>query len=229
MEKNGNNGNYAGAINVEIDDVTYTAFCIDLYTDITIGDSLFVNGPLPGTMGELSKQIDWGKVNYILNNYSPSTDDEAAAMQCAIWYFTSVQYGIYPGNNSDYTGRYQFMTYPDDGLTQDGRTDVQTRAWQMIDAAQSVKYPSNITLKPKNTRLSNGGSSTLTATVTDSNGNPLSGITVQFATDKGNLSIITGTTDSKGQISTVLTGVGDNSSDTVTADVKWIIWDFTIR
>ena len=125
MAKDGNNGNYAGAINVEIEGVTYTAFCIDIYTDISIGDSLYVNGPLPGTMGELPKGIDWGKVNYILNNYSPSTDDEAAAMQCAIWYFTSVQYGVYPGNNSDYSGRYQFMTYPEDGLTQDGSTYVQ--------------------------------------------------------------------------------------------------------
>ena len=220
MAKDGSNDNYAGAINVEIDGVTYTAFCIDLYTDITIGDSLYVNGPLPGTMGELPKQIDWGKVNYILNNYSPSTNDEAAAMQCAIWYFTSVQYGAYPGNDTNYPGRYQFMTYSEDGITQDGSTNVQTLAWQMIDSANSVQYPTNITLQPKNTRLPNQGSSTLTATVTDSNGNPLSGITVNFTTDKGSLSTVTGITDSNGQVSTILSGVGDSSSATVTALVN---------
>ena len=220
MEKDDSNDNYAGAINVEIEGVTYTAFCIDLYTDISIGDSLYVNGPLPGTMGELSKQIDWGKVNYILNNYSPSTDDEAAAMQCAIWYFTTVQYGAYPGNDTNYPGRYQFMTYPEDGVTSDGGTTVQTLAWQMIDAAQSMQYPSNVTLQPKNTRLPNGGTSTLTATVTDSNGNPLSGITVNFTTDKGSLSSTTGITNSNGQVSTTLSGVGDSSSATVTAQVN---------
>ena len=220
MAKDDSNDNYAGAINVEIDGVSYTAFCIDLYTDITLGDSLFVNGPLPGTMGELSNQIDWGKVNYVLNNYSPSTDDEAAAMQCAIWYFTSVQYGAYPGNDTNYPGRYQFMTYSEDGVTQDGGTTVQTLAWQMIDAAKSMQYPSNITLQPKNTRLPNGGSSILTAKVTDSNGNPLSGITVQFSTDKGSLSTITGITDSNGQVSTILSGVGDSSSATVIAQIN---------
>ena len=90
----------------------------------------------------------------------------------------------------------------------------------MINAAQSVEYPTNITLQPKNTRLPNEGSSTLTATVTDSNGNPLSGITVQFTTDKGSLSTTTGITDSNGQISTILSGVGDSSSATVTAQVN---------
>ena len=213
MGKDENYNNYAGAINVNIDSVTYQAFCIDLYTDISIGNSLLVNGPLPGTMGELSKQIDWGKVNYIINNYSPSTNDEAAAMQCAIWYFTSVQYGPYVDENHP----YQFMTYPNDGITSDGGTTVQNRAWEIINAAKSIQYPSSITLQPGTTRTPNGGSSTLTTTVTDSNGHPLSGITVNFTSDKGILSTKTGITDSNGQISTILSGVTDSTSATVNA------------
>ena len=210
---------FAGVINVKINNVIYAAYCIDLYTNIAIGDNLYVNGPLPGTVGDLSNQIDWGKVNYIISNYSPTSANQAAAMQCAIWYFTSVQYGAYPGTNSSYPGRYQFMTYSGDGLV-GGSSTVRNLALQMITSANSMKYPSSITLQPGTNRVANGGSSTLTATVTDNNGNPLSGINVNFSTDKGSLSTTTGTTNANGQISTILSGVSDSSSATVSALVN---------
>ena len=140
-------------------------------------------------------------------------------MQCAIWYFTSVQYGAYPGTNATYPGRYQFMTYSGDGLVGTSST-VRNLALQMISAANSMKYPSSITLQPGTNRVPNGGSSTLTATVTDNNGNPLSGVTVNFTTDKGSLSTTTGTTNANGQISTILSGVSDSSSATVSALVN---------
>ncbi|MTK63720.1 MAG: DUF11 domain-containing protein [Methanobacterium sp.] len=203
---------FAGVINVKINGVSYQAYCIDLYTNIAVGNSLFVNGPLPGTIGDLNSQIDWGKVNYIIKNYSPTTDTEAAAMQCAIWYFTSVQYGAYPGNDTSHPGRYQFMTYSGDGLLTGGGTAVRTRALQMISAATSVQYPTNINLQPGNVRVPNGGSTTLTATVTDSNGNPMSGITVNFYTNKGTLSSASGTTNALGQISTILSGLSSSSA-----------------
>ncbi|ADZ09098.1 conserved repeat domain protein [Methanobacterium lacus] len=217
--KNGSTSDFAGVINVDINGVSYQAYCIDLYTNIAIGNSLFVNGPLPGTNGDLNSQIDWGKVNYIIKNYSPTTDTEAAAMQCAIWYFTSVQYGAYPGNDSSHTDRYQYMTNSADGITSGGGTAVRTRALQMISAATSVQYPTNIDIQPGNIRVENGKTTTLTATVTDKNGNPLSGINVNFYTNKGSLSITSGVTNSLGQISTILSGI-TSSSATVYAMVN---------
>ena len=194
--KGGTSQDFAGVINVNIDGTSRQSYCIDLYTNIGIGDTLLVNGPLPGTTGDLSKQVDWGKVTYIINHYTPSTNNEAAAIQCAIWYFTSVQYGPYPGNDLTHPGYYQFMTYSGDV----GNSAVTTRAWQIINAASSMQYPSSIALDPKTIRVANGGSSTLIATVKDQNGNPLSGITVNFTTNKGTLSRTTGTTDSNGQV-----------------------------
>ena len=99
----------AGVINVQINGVSYTSYCIDIYTEIGLKDTLYVNGPLPGTTGSLPTQDNWAAVNYIIKNYSPTNNTEAAAIQCAIWYFTSAQYGVYPGNNSTYPGRYQFI------------------------------------------------------------------------------------------------------------------------
>jgi hypothetical protein len=43
-----NKDGFAGVINVRVDGRTYTAYCIDLFTPISIGDTLLVNGPLPG-------------------------------------------------------------------------------------------------------------------------------------------------------------------------------------
>ena len=137
--------NFAGAINVTVNGVSYTAYCIDLFTDISIGDSLWVNGPLPGTQGNLSSQVDWSKVTYIINNYSPSTDTEAAAIQCAIWYFTSAPYGVYNGST---TAKYQYMTYSQDGLMTGNNATVRNLALQIINATQDMFYPSSIVLNP---------------------------------------------------------------------------------
>ena len=87
--------NFAGALNMNIGGTTYYAYCIDLYTEISQGNSLWVNGPLPGTQGNLSSQVDWDKVTYIIKNYSLTNSTEGAAIQCAIWYFTSAPYGKY--------------------------------------------------------------------------------------------------------------------------------------
>jgi hypothetical protein len=51
----------------------------------------------------------------------------------------------------------------------------------------------------------NGGSVQVTASVTDEGGNPVSGVPVTFATDKGSLSPSTANTDSSGNATTTLT------------------------
>jgi len=218
-----NSNGFAGVLNVRVDGTTYNAYCIDLFTPIEVGDVLLVNGPLPGTAGDLPPEVEWKKVSYILNHYNPSSNDEAAAIQCAIWYFTSVHYGAY--NPSAPVGTYyQFMTAPKDGVIRklfyDDKT-VRTRALNIINevnAATIPSYPNNITLTPQTTTAANGQTVTLTATVKDKDGNPLSGITVHFERTAGTLSSSSGTTNANGQVTTTLT-LGNNSDSVVTAFV----------
>ncbi|MDI6644197.1 MAG: invasin domain 3-containing protein [Methanobacteriaceae archaeon] len=220
VAKSGTYTNFAGVINVRIDGTSYKSYCIDLFTPISINDVLLVNGPLPGTAGNLPREVDWTKVNYIIHNYTPSNNTEAAAIQCAIWYFTSAHYGAWPGTDPAHPGYYQFMTHPDDAKTSGGGTTIRNRAFEIITAANAMNYPSSVVLEPEITRVANGSSVTLTATVRDQNGNPLSNTTVRFTTNRGTLSVTTGTTNAQGQISTVLSGVNSNRTATVTAWVE---------
>ena len=215
-----NKNGFAGVIDVRVGSTTYTAYCIDLFTPISIGDTLLVNGPLPGTAGDLPSEVDWGKVSYILNTYNPSSDTEAAAIQCAIWYFTSVHYGPY--NPSAPIGTYyQYMTAPNDGRIggASGSTTVRTRAWEIINAAISMQYPYSIEVTPEQTTVANDQTVTITATVRDINGNPLQGVTVNFQKTLGSLSRNSGITNALGQVSTILT-LWDNSNSMVTAYVS---------
>ncbi|AXV38903.1 Ig-like domain-containing protein [Methanobacterium sp. BAmetb5] len=219
-----NKDGFAGVINVRVDGTIYTAYCIDLFTPISTGDTLLVNGPLPGTAGDLPSEVEWDKVSYILNHYNPSSDNEAAAIQCAIWYFTSVHYGIY--NPSAPVGTYyQYMTAPRDGVIRNwwgDDTSVRTRAWAIINAVNAAtipSYPNSVTVTPETTTVANGQTVTITATVRDINGNPLQGVTVNFQKTSGSLSRTSGTTDANGQVSTVLT-LGNNSNSVVTAYVS---------
>ncbi|BDZ71688.1 Ig-like domain-containing protein [Methanobacterium petrolearium] len=220
---------------------TYNAFCIDIYTPISSGNTLLVNGPLPGTAGDLPEGVDWGKVNYILTHYVNNylSNNEAAAIQCAIWYYTSAPYGVYPGNNSEHPGYYQFMTYspryisglraPYDGVMEGWWNydyTVYNRAWQIIDDAESINYPSQISIDPETVRVPNGGSTTLTTTVTDQEGNPMSGVTVNFSTTSGSFSssssvtTTTATTNSNGQATVTIYGrYSYNTSATV---LTWV-------
>ena len=114
------------------------------------------------------------------------------------------------------------MTCSTDGQTTGNGTAVRTAALSIISAANaaSIQYPTNVTLQPGTTRVPNGGTSTLTATVTDQNGNPISGVTILFNTNKGSLSTTSGTTNALGQISTTLSGVANSTSATVNALVN---------
>ncbi len=220
-----NSNGFAGVLNVRVDGTTYVAYCIDLFTPIEVNDVLLVNGPLPGTAGDLPPEVEWEKVSYILNKYNPSNQNEAAAIQCAIWYFTSVHYGDY--NPSAPVGTYyQYMTAPRDGRIggSSGSETVRNRALVIINevnAATIPPYPNNITLTPQSTTVANGlisTSVTVTATVKDKDGNPLSGITVNFQTTQGTLSRTSGETNANGQVTSTLTLL-NNRDAVVTASV----------
>ncbi|MGC9516164.1 MAG: Ig-like domain-containing protein [Methanomicrobiales archaeon] len=204
----------AGVLNMSYLGETYPSFCIDLFTPISIGDTLLVNG---GLSDDILEDVEWCKVNYIIHNYSPTDNNEAAAIQAAIWYFTTAPYGPYPGTNPP---EYQFMTYTNG--TDDG-DPVRARALEIIaaaDAAGCVPYPLSITLTPESATLPNGESLELTATVFDQNGDPLPGIDVVLETDKGVLSATSGVTDINGQVKVTLTT--DGLFDTTATILAWI-------
>jgi uncharacterized repeat protein (TIGR01451 family) len=223
-----NENGFAGVINVRVDGQTYVAYCIDLFTPISTGDTLLVNGPLPGTAGDLPDGVDWGKVTYILNHYNPSNDNEAAAIQCAIWYFTSAPYGAY--NPSAPVGTYyQFMTAPNDGTIRTWHSwgsyytydrTIQNRANVIIGEAISIDYPYSVEVTPEQTTIANGNSVTITTTVRDVDGNPLSGITVNFQTTRGTLNRSSATTDANGRVTVTLSSIGNNRNAVVTAYVS---------
>ncbi len=226
-----NKNGFAGVIIVRVDGATttYDAYCIDLFTPISVNDKLLVNGPLPGTAGDLPSEVEWDKVSYILNHYSPSSNNEAAAIQCAIWYFTSVHYGTY--NPSAPVGTYyQYMTAPHDGTIRTWHSwggyytydeTIRNRAWNIINevnAATIPPYPNSLTLTPETITVANGQTVTVTATVKDVDGNPVQGVTVNFQTTSGSITA-TGTTDANGQVSRTLT-LTNNQNAVVTAYVS---------
>jgi hypothetical protein len=65
-----------------------------------------------------------------------------------------------------------------------------------------------------------GGSVQVTASVTDEGGNPLSGIPVSFATDRGSLSPSTATTDASGNATVTLTTTSGPAKVTATAGAQ---------
>jgi len=213
----------AGTIRVTIDGESFDAYCIDLFTDISTGDVLLVNGALiaSGT-GNLPSGVNWSKVNYILNQFnangningSTNRANNGAAIQAAIWHFTTAQYGKYPGTG----GKYQFMTDPmtrnyDARLISGSASTVRNIAQYIINQANAnnFKYPVKITLNPESATLYNGNTQKIIATVYDQNNSPLSGINVSFSTDRGSLSSTSGTTNAQGQITVNLTTNGLNS------------------
>lgn len=124
----GDIGAWAGEMNVTVTDdqgaiparlgEKYTTFCIDWYSPIASGDVLQVDSNLANGMSAEEALI----VNYILAMYEPTDDLSGAAIQCAIWYFLTEEYGTYAqmvaGLPPVYTRsltdvQYQFMTDPD--------------------------------------------------------------------------------------------------------------------
>jgi adhesin/invasin len=82
----------------------------------------------------------------------------------------------------------------------------------MVGAAAATRVVA--TASPN--QISSGGSSTITAKVTDASGNPLSGASVSFSTDSGSLSSSSASTSTSGEAQVTLTATRDA---TVTATV----------
>jgi TQXA domain-containing protein len=154
---------------------TFWAYCEDLGT------------PFGGEgLGEKPDEID-PKALWILHHYYPVTDmpagletkDKAAAVQLAIWHFTS---------------GFDFM---DDG---DGTpAHVFAAAREIVAAANASGWeslPATLTLDPASAINFVGADHQVTATVLDEAGNPMAGVLVEFtvsgANSAGPAQIVTG-------------------------------------
>jgi len=215
----------AGIFEMNVSGTIYDSYCIDIYTPITKEDNLTVNGSL----AEGDPSINWTAVVYILNTYDYSTaedkDLEAAAIQAAIWYFTSEPYGDY----IDATQKYQFMTDDPTGtydgqMFEGGSSSVRNRALMIINDTKNnsgtFKFPTTIELTPEKNLVNASEDVTITATVYDQNSNPLPGITVKFNVTEGNGTINPeeGTTSyPEGQVQVTFTASNPPDNSTVVA------------
>jgi hypothetical protein len=208
----------AAIIKMNVSGTLYDSYCVDLFTGATINETLEVNGPLTNE----SSAIDWCAVNYILNNFQGDTDLEAAAIQAAIWNFTTAPYGPWPNDSG---GPWQFMSDPfADGydgkrlLPSPNDDDVRIRAFEIInsvpreDGVCTFKFPMRIELVPSETRPQYYQSINLTATVYDQHNAALPNVAVYFDVTEGSgtLDPESGTTNSSGKLLTNLTVTNQN-------------------
>jgi hypothetical protein len=130
------------------------------------GKSL-IGGCFNATLSDAPRETPWCEIGYIMANYSPSTNNTAAAMQLAIWKYLA-------------GGRGSVNATADPAL--------ENAALQMYDAAlgKSVCGPGlSMTLERDGEATVVGGiaSQKFTATITDSG--CLAGIAIEFSTDMG--------------------------------------------
>jgi hypothetical protein len=216
---------------VNVSGTIYDAYCIDIYTSISKDDNLTVNGSL----AEGNQSVNWTAVSYILYTYDYSTADdkdlEAAAIQAAIWYFTSEPYGPYNASNS--SQKYQFMmdppTFPYDGHAEDYDGNVRNRSFEIINDtkanASTFQFPTSIELNASQEYVLQGQTINITATVYNQSNAPIQqqqgvGVTVKFAITAGNgtLDPDNGTTNETGQVQINFTGTDANA----TTVVAWV-------
>jgi hypothetical protein len=210
----------------------YDAYCLDLYTEIAINDTLTVNGSL----AEGDPAINWTAVIYILYTYNYSSsevqnrDREAAAIQAAIWYFTSEPYGKFneswEWNESapHYSFKFQFMSdnmtdyYDGYFLSAGNESVIRDRAFVIINDTNNnsgtFKYPTRINLTSSQEYVLQNQTVNLTATVYDQGNDPLQGITVKFniTGGSGTLNPDNGTTNGSGQVQVNFTQTGENET-----------------
>lgn len=214
------------------------AFCLDPYTPKPQYQS-----PMPrvsGTSGPLNWNyvtngsllnsnltgVDWDKVNYILEKYGDvissnplheplnPTSIEVAAVQAAIWYYTTQPYGNY----SEGKDKWQFLTNENDGLIYQYQGDVYNnttqsyepifvfndsvvkRAWEIINATELVD-PLTVYNISLTTDVLSSTHTVATAVVTSKDGSPVADQIVTFTVFKdGVCTVLKGLTDSFGKV-----------------------------
>jgi hypothetical protein len=181
---------FAGIFKINVSGTIYDAYCIDMYTSINISDVVGVNGALSNE----NQSVNWQAVNYILYTYNystaPSKSNESAAIQAAIWYFTSEPYGNYTEPGS----KYQFMTDPTDGSGYDAYSEdfgsaIRDRAFEIINDTKDnwldFHFPTRIELSSSQLIVPPGQTATVTATVYNETNSTLTNITIKFGITEG--------------------------------------------
>ena len=209
----------AGIFIVEVEGTEYPAYCLDLYTNIELGNSLLLDGVIAP---DVSSDVDWAAVQFLIYTYGLTADPtEAAAVNCAIWFFTTAPYGAYPGSG----GFYRFMTDPQGASNYDGwnpsfGSAVRDRAFELIASVPvdingvcTFQVPTELTLAAQNDVIvfqqGTIPNTTVGAHVLDSYGNPVPNVLFLFAVDN---STLTG----GGQTAAVLTNNQGFASVTLT-------------
>ncbi len=215
----------AGVSEVDIDGVRYGVYCLDMYASIDYEDTLLIDGlykPLP------AEGIDWCAVQYLIYTFGDTTDPvQAAAVQCAIWYFTTAHYGPYVSPSQP----YQFMTDPGppaetnryDGWIHSSwhagiadRAEVRRKALEMKDNVPRDEFgvctfqvPTEIGLVASDDhvyfKMGETPSTLLMALVLDQNSSPVANVQVSFIADFGDLSTTTVLTNALGEATVELT------------------------
>ena len=70
---------WAGVFHLRVDGELHDGWCIEF--DVKIGEGWCFNA----TLLDKPRVTPWCEIGYIMANYSPDSDDEAAAIQLAIW------------------------------------------------------------------------------------------------------------------------------------------------
>ncbi|MCC6764035.1 MAG: DUF4215 domain-containing protein [Deltaproteobacteria bacterium] len=198
---------FAGTFHISIDGGASTeAYCVDLHNPLTFGDAQPQVPP------------DYPcEVVHILGNAYPNpgtigspladTPREAAAVQAAIWYFT-------------------------DGFVVTGPADVQARAAEIIDIAgdqcgQVPAVPHELTLSPADATnyLPGEEAHTVTATLRDTQGQPVPGHAVQVTiAGAAGPQVFQGFTDAQGDfVVTYENGLQVPGTDTISATASFTV------
>ncbi len=179
---------FAGTLYVSVDGGPSTqAYCVDIFAGISVGDTL------PQSVPDYPCEVTWILANgYPTANRIPTrlanNDDEAAAVQAAVWYFT-------------------------DGFVASAPAGVAARAAQIVAAAKSKctaapVVPQQVVISPSAATLVVPGQSSqaFVATVTDTNNVPVANFPIQVTIQGfGSTQALSTTTDAKGQYSTTIT------------------------
>ncbi len=168
----------------------YDGWCLDPLKPISEGDCF------NATVSAANRTSPWCEIAYILANYSPTSDNESAAIQLAIWKYMLGGRGSINATSPNYTA-------------------VETRALEIYDDAQGkcMCGPGlDMTLERDGEATVDGGvaSQKFTATITDSGS--VEGIAIEFSTDAGSftppdgmpVTSVTILTDANGKASVTL-------------------------
>ena len=155
-------------IHVTINGMETPVFCIDLHHHIYKGHCFQALGPT-------SEAVTW-----LLNNYPPSfslTNDEAAARQAAIWYFS-------------------------DGFVIASPASVAARTWEIINSVPDPLYlplnPPKLTITPASVVTFLPDETVAFVVKATQDGKPAEGVAVELSTTFGTLSSDQVTTDANG-------------------------------